>query len=172
MALDQSAQLEVVEALKAGETSSSITQTRLLRTRANRRLPRRRHSESISKAAPCRRRAADPDASRPDQFLDRDPPSGPWAGCRTGPRERRSGLRSALRTRNGSDSARGAPVVAEVLGSDWHLVPMELDAGPWRRLLVQVVDNAERPICICSPPTATGGSSSWPSATRFAGTPG
>ncbi len=34
-----------------------------------------------------------------------------------------------------------APVVAETLGDGWHLVPPELDARPWRRFLVQVVDD-------------------------------
>ncbi len=35
-----------------------------------------------------------------------------------------------------------APAVAEALaGSGWHLVPPELDARPWRRFLVQVVDD-------------------------------
>jgi len=35
------------------------------------------------------------------------------------------------------------PAVTEALvGSGWHLVPPELDARPWRRFLVQVVDDA------------------------------
>jgi len=34
-----------------------------------------------------------------------------------------------------------APAIAEALtGSGWHLVPPELDVRPWRRFLVQVVD--------------------------------
>jgi len=36
-----------------------------------------------------------------------------------------------------------APAVAEALaGSGWHLVPPEVDVRPWRRFLVQVVDDA------------------------------
>lgn len=35
-----------------------------------------------------------------------------------------------------------APAVAAALGSPWHLVPEDLDARPWRRFLVQVVDDA------------------------------
>ncbi len=36
-----------------------------------------------------------------------------------------------------------APAVAEALaGSGWHLVPPELDVRPWRRFMVQVVDDA------------------------------
>ncbi len=34
-----------------------------------------------------------------------------------------------------------APAVAEALGTGWHLVPPDLDARPWRRFLVQVVDD-------------------------------
>jgi GrpB-like predicted nucleotidyltransferase (UPF0157 family) len=34
-----------------------------------------------------------------------------------------------------------AAAVAEALGSGWHLVPPDLDARPWRRFLVQVVDD-------------------------------
>jgi len=35
-----------------------------------------------------------------------------------------------------------APEVAEALaGSGWHLVPPELDVRPWRRFLIQVVDD-------------------------------
>lgn len=34
-----------------------------------------------------------------------------------------------------------APAVAESLGNEWHLVPPDLDARPWRRFLVQVVDD-------------------------------
>ncbi|SNS15029.1 GrpB domain, predicted nucleotidyltransferase, UPF0157 family [Geodermatophilus pulveris] len=35
-----------------------------------------------------------------------------------------------------------APAVAAALGDGWHLVPPVLDARPWRRLLVRVVDGA------------------------------
>ncbi len=35
-----------------------------------------------------------------------------------------------------------APAAALALGDDWHLVPADLDARPWRRFLVHVVDDA------------------------------
>ncbi len=35
-----------------------------------------------------------------------------------------------------------APAAARALGDRWHLVPADLDARPWRRFLVRVVDDA------------------------------
>ncbi|MDA8332554.1 MAG: GrpB family protein [Candidatus Dormibacteraeota bacterium] len=34
-----------------------------------------------------------------------------------------------------------APAAADSLGEGWHLVPPDLDARPWRRFLVHVVDD-------------------------------